>query len=81
MNGPFLFRDHLFRSTGTRVYRLPEELDYLDSLALFVGRVYQVNFSVDSDLRTITFDDDIPLGVDVLAKHLHHRCYESHVSF
>ncbi len=81
VNGPFLFRDHLFRSTGTRVYRLPEELDYLDSLALFVGRVYQVNFSVDSDLRTITFDDDIPLGVDVLAKHLHHRCYESHVSF
>lgn len=81
VNGPFLFRDHLFRSTGSRTYKLPEELDYLDALALFVGRVYQVNFSVDSDLRTITFDDDIPKGVDVLAKHLHHRCFESHVSF
>jgi hypothetical protein len=81
VNGPFLFRDHLFRSTGSRTYKLPEELDYLDALALFVGRVYQVNFSVDSDMRTITFDDDIPNGVDVLAKHLHHRCFESHVSF
>lgn len=82
VNGPFLFKDNSFVSVGTNSFKLKEELDNPESALVFVGRVLQKDsYTIGSDLKSITFDELVPRGMDVLVKHLHHRCFQAQVDF
>lgn len=81
VNGPFLVRDQHFMSTGGKSFYMDTEIDSKDSLIVMVGTVFQEDFQIEPDNRTFTLSVNVPEGLPVTVKHIHHRCYEANVTF
>ena len=81
VNGPFLVRDQQFMSTGDASFSMDTDIDSKESLLVFVGNVFQEDFQIASNNRTFTLSAQVPEGLPVTVKHIHHRCYEANVTF